>query len=216
LGKVCAAILLLVAGLVLSVVVISWWQSQPSVTRAFRETEPPPNAVLPLDDKLKEKAAAKAKAEAAALEAQRCEAEMVSYELAKARYHAAGRLNVARRLTTDAESENANGNDREAERLLNKAKQRCQELVDRYPDAEEASDARLILDGKAVPPRRVPPVPVLPRGVNANEDELAGKPVRLQGPNLPAGPARAIFVRGYTMQNGTHVAPHYVIVAPAP
>jgi hypothetical protein len=159
--------------------------------------------------KEKEMAAAKA-------ETERCEAEMIRYELAKDRYHAAGRLNVARRLSMDAEIEKAKGNAREAERLLSRAMDRCRELIDRYPDTEEALDATQILAGKTVPNRPLPPVPVLPKGVTANEEELVVKPKPVPAPNPPAGPSRAVFVRGYTLPNGTRVAPHYVIVAPAP
>jgi hypothetical protein len=149
--------------------------------------------------KEQEKAAAKA-------EAERCETEMVRYEVAKIRYHAAGRLALARTLSRDVEAEKAKGHEPEAERLFNRAKVRFQEVIDNYPDTDAALDAKAILDGNTVPLHPMPPVPILPVGVTASEEELVDKP------KLPPGPSRFVYVRGYKRKDGVSVLPHFAVV----
>jgi hypothetical protein len=181
--------------------------------------------------KAKEQAEAKAKAEAEQkrkddearkalmqAEAERLDVEMVLYELAKADYHAAARVKVAVRFLDDARKEVLSGRVRESERLVKSARERLQEVLDLYPDAEAAGDAKQILDGKDVPARPLPLRPVLPKGVSARDDELAVTVKSLPKPDLPPDTppipvpgksSRPVYVRGYTRPDGVYVQPHY-------
>src|SRR5262249_46146044 len=84
-----------------------------------------------------------------AAEGERCEREMLAYELAHAEYQAAAKLKTGRRLLDDARAARAKGGleGRDAERIEDSGRRRLAEVIRLYPDTAAAADARRLLAG---------------------------------------------------------------------
>jgi hypothetical protein len=169
-------------------------------------------------------------APADAAEAERCEREMLAYELAYAEYQAAAKLKTGRRLLDEARAARAKGGleGRDAERMEDAGRRRLTEVIRLHPDTAAAEDARRLLAGEAVAERALPPPPKLPHGIKAEEPESSQEPKQAPaagtksegaapGQSGPAagskgGSGRPVAVRGYYRPDGTYVPPHTLLV----
>lgn len=182
---------------------------------------------------LKAKADARAKAEAERIagvkaeaatpegkaKTERLEVEMVLYELAKAEYHAAVRLRTAREFMDSANTEKANGHLQASERLTKRGRERLLEVFNLYLETKAAKEAQQLLNGEIVSAHPVPAKPTLPKGVTADEDDMAGtnKPSPIKLPPDQALPTisvsgnhtNPVYVRSYTRPDGLAAQAHY-------
>jgi hypothetical protein len=96
-------------------------------------------------------------------EKERFERETKAYVAAKANYDGACKLKLACRLLEEADGEYLNGRKREGRALKDRAEARLELIVQHYPGTQAAVDAQMLLDGKKVESRPLPPVPIAPR-----------------------------------------------------
>jgi hypothetical protein len=104
--------------------------------------------------------------------------QMAEYEVAKAEYHAAEKLRLARQLLLLSHKADANGDGKTAARLSGSVDRWYESIVQFYPETQAAADAERLLDGQEVEDRPMPPLPKLPQGVTAKTDDVADKSVR--------------------------------------
>jgi hypothetical protein len=107
-----------------------------------------------------QEAAAQAAKEKA--EREKFEVEMKAYRTADAEYDAIRKLKLARVLEDDAREEQAQGHRAKADGLRAKAKAYYQDIIEKYPGTQGATDAQSLLDGQSPEVRKLPPLPVPP------------------------------------------------------
>jgi len=152
--------------------------------------------------------------------------KMAEYEAAKAEYHAAEKLRLARQLKVLALKADADGDTQKAAKLTTGVDSWYRSIVQFYPETAAAVDAQKLLDGEEVAERPVPSRPSLPDGVKAQTIDLADRAAKkAAGERVVAGatnsesysgPAgystsggtKSVHVRGYTRKDGAYVQPH--------
>lgn len=151
------------------------------------------------------------------------EAQHAEYVRKRSEFEGAGKLRTSIKLNRSL-VESAQLNQRPIPDLV---RSRYQEIIDRYPGTQAAEDAKLLILGKAVEDRPVPPEPQAPQRpgpppmpvppklpdipknvVIAQADSSSAQPPQpnRQMPLIVSG--GRIHVRSYTRKDGTHVRAH--------
>jgi hypothetical protein len=115
-----------------------------------------------------------------------------SYQKAKAEHEAVTKLEEGRKLLEGSMSPGSSP-------VFKKyAEQRLQAVIKNFPETQSAKDAKALLDGKFVPPRKIPVLPVEPREPVAPGPLVLPPPPRVVvGANPPKGVVKPARPKGF-------------------